>query len=628
MKSSHPELNVPLFFSITGHRDIPKDLYKSLETHLTEYFTTFNDIYKDTELFLLSALADGADRIAAKAAMSAGIEVIAVLPMPQDDYKKTFFENCGSEKEFDNLLSKTYNKERPYVLSLPKNGASNTAAEKYRALGRFFVSHSHLLIALWDGGPPKADGGTSDVVAMARFGTDWACEPAHGDKFLNVVDNCLVYWIKTPRNNTLPDEKLDCQYIQPNDIPGGICSEVIKNEEMIVSSVLPPRPAALFERIEAMNEDALKNNNQRKKTEDFRIIADGIEEDIRNGNSFYLLPNTSDISEKIKNSKKMQMMAGRYALADRLASKYQHISFFRKYMYLAFVVMSNFFLMAYLTFSTEMYLIVGYVLFLAASMLWFWHTVKRKRRMYHFRFLEYRQLAEVMRVYYYWALLGMMPSSSDIFREYVREPTDWVRSVMISWSMDLLLTSDDTRLSDTDKASVLKDAWVDDQLAYHTRKRNTNAKRIGGLSVGERLLLLLSAGVSVAIMGINFITPDIVDLEVIGIGVASVLIILSVAMFMTNIISRAMSTVRTSYIHGGSPSEIDLKLRMFEVASKRLERTLCQRNESNELTAFAFAKCEQIYYELGLLSIDECNEWAEAHIVKDMPVLVMPGKSL
>ena len=627
MKSSYPELNVPLFFSVTGHRDIPKDLYKPLETHLTEYFATFNEMYENTEVFLLSALADGADRIVAKAAMNAGIEVIAVLPMPKDDYKRTFFENCGSDEEFEDLLSGTYNKDHPYVLPKLENGTSDLA-EQYRRLGRFFVSHSHVLIALWDGRSPKADGGTSDVVAMARFGTDWSCKPAQEDKPLNVVDSCLVYWIKAPRNDVPSDWKLECQYIQPNNVPGCICSNIVENEEMTISSALPYYSAALFKRIEAMNEDSLENNNQRKKTEDFRIIADGVQKDVENRCSFYLLPDNSDVSEKIKDSKKMRVMAGRYALADRLAGKYQRISFFRKYVYLAFVVLSNFFLMAYLTFSTEMYLIVGYVLFLTASMLWFWHTVKRRRRLYHFRFLEYRQLAEIMRVYYYWALLGITPSASDLFREHVREPTNWVRNVMIGWTMDLLLTTDDTGLSDTEKASIAKDAWVEDQRCYHSRKRNTNAKRIGGLSAGERLLLLLSAGASVAIMSINFITPNIVDLEKIGVGIASTLILLSVAVFMTNIISRAMSTVRTSYIHGGSPSEIDLKLKMFEVASKRLERTLCQRDESGELSASASTRCEQIYYELGLLSIEECNEWAESHVVKDMPVLVMPGKSL
>ena len=295
MDYPHPELNVPILFSVTGHRDIPKELHESLNKHLEGYFKMFSDAYSNTRIVLMSALADGGDRIVAKAAINAGIDVMAVLPMPQDVYERTFYENVGSVEEFRDLLSKC--RSGVHVLPSEIDPERINEEEQYRELGKFFVMHSHVLIALWDGKPPKMDGGTADVVAMARFGVDWGSgsKCGHGmcDDHLDMVDNRLVYCIKTPRKEAPAGWKLESRFILPIEIPGDIGPVPnIEEQKEDISEELPKAYHSTFERINAMNLDALLKNNQRKtrrREGDRRIMAEGVREDLEAKDTFYLL---------------------------------------------------------------------------------------------------------------------------------------------------------------------------------------------------------------------------------------------------------------------------------------------------------------------------------------------------
>jgi hypothetical protein len=51
------------------------------------------------------------------------------------------------------------------VITLPPKG-TRTAA--YSDAGRYVVDHADIVIALWDGGPPRGEGGTAEIVAYAR----------------------------------------------------------------------------------------------------------------------------------------------------------------------------------------------------------------------------------------------------------------------------------------------------------------------------------------------------------------------------------------------------------------------------------------------------------------------------
>jgi len=111
-------------------------------------------------LLFVSPLADGADQIAAEIALRLGFELHAVLPFDRDRYRADLSDEDGRVR-FDALLSRA-----TCVLELP--GESSHHLESYVMAGRATVAHCDLLIAVWDGLPPRGRGGTGEVVRLAH----------------------------------------------------------------------------------------------------------------------------------------------------------------------------------------------------------------------------------------------------------------------------------------------------------------------------------------------------------------------------------------------------------------------------------------------------------------------------
>jgi hypothetical protein len=123
-------------------------------------------LYRDEPplLTLHSALAEGADRIGAQAALaSSRWQLHAVLPYSAEEYRRDF-EGAGAGKdaprEFLRLLEHA---EHVTVL----DGRPGTW-EAYVPLARTLVESADLVIAVWDGRAASGPGGTGNVVRMAR----------------------------------------------------------------------------------------------------------------------------------------------------------------------------------------------------------------------------------------------------------------------------------------------------------------------------------------------------------------------------------------------------------------------------------------------------------------------------
>lgn len=129
------------------------------------------------ELTLVSSLADGADTIAAKAALALGYALDAPLPFAQPDYEKDFSAVAVDEhtpaplQEFRALVKKARS-----VLPLPgqRRSAADTDGQgalrqnrAYEAVGFTVLSQADILLAVWDGKPPRGRGGTAQMVAEA-----------------------------------------------------------------------------------------------------------------------------------------------------------------------------------------------------------------------------------------------------------------------------------------------------------------------------------------------------------------------------------------------------------------------------------------------------------------------------
>jgi len=118
-------------------------------------------------LSFISPLAEGADRLAAQAAHHAGYALLVPMPFVQDDYE-TDFKTKASIEEFRMMLGWAGEDrlELDGGRDQPAQGRYDEA-RSYEAVGRFIVRNCDLLIAIWDGRPPRGRGGTFDTVRFA-----------------------------------------------------------------------------------------------------------------------------------------------------------------------------------------------------------------------------------------------------------------------------------------------------------------------------------------------------------------------------------------------------------------------------------------------------------------------------
>src|SRR5882724_11887194 len=79
-----------LVLGVTGHRDIRPEDTRKLEATFRKSIRDLQDSYPSTPLSLITALADGADRLAAHVAIEMGIRLIVPLPLPRDEYERDF----------------------------------------------------------------------------------------------------------------------------------------------------------------------------------------------------------------------------------------------------------------------------------------------------------------------------------------------------------------------------------------------------------------------------------------------------------------------------------------------------------------------------------------------------------
>lgn len=114
------------------------------------------------EMTLITALAEGADRIAAASAMQTGMKIHALLPFPRDAYEADF-QSAASKETFHTFL-----KHAAKITELPaRRGTPGDDARAYAACGEKMIGMCDLLIAVWDGQDGRGAGGTNDVISMA-----------------------------------------------------------------------------------------------------------------------------------------------------------------------------------------------------------------------------------------------------------------------------------------------------------------------------------------------------------------------------------------------------------------------------------------------------------------------------
>ena len=149
---------------VTGHRPnrMPESQWDRIKRDLATVMAELETIYKDRRPILLSGIAEGADRLAAFAALGRGWSLRSILAFHRTRFEADFPQPFAIG-EFRALLAASEAAEEP------RKGAQVRRPEDgYDAVARRLVASSDVLIAVWDGEGSRGKGGTVDVIEQAH----------------------------------------------------------------------------------------------------------------------------------------------------------------------------------------------------------------------------------------------------------------------------------------------------------------------------------------------------------------------------------------------------------------------------------------------------------------------------
>jgi hypothetical protein len=143
---------------VTGHRLLTD--VKKIETGIAEALRVIEHIFPGERLAVISALAEGADRLVVHQVLSrAHSRLIVPLPLPEAEYLNDF-ATAESKQKFFTLFNRA---EEVIELS-----PAPSREESYEASGKYILNHCDVLITVWDGQGAQGLGGTGGIVAEAR----------------------------------------------------------------------------------------------------------------------------------------------------------------------------------------------------------------------------------------------------------------------------------------------------------------------------------------------------------------------------------------------------------------------------------------------------------------------------
>jgi hypothetical protein len=434
---------LPLVIGVTGHRDLRGEDREALEERVQEIFTEMRTRYPHLPLVLLSPLAEGADRLVARVALKNGTRLIVPLPMPQDLYEMDF-EVPASRAEFNELLQQAAS-----CFALPMNGTTEEGVrsqgearnERYALVGAYIAHHSQILVALWDGASADAVGGTAQIVRFKLEGVPERYVPPDSARHpLDPEESGPVYHIVTPRLS--------------NPQPVGRALTLVKRfpQSYASDAVAQATYDRLYARMETFNRDALRYASRLAAT--------------REASKGYVLPK----QEAEALSAPLMYLLDCYAVVDALAVHFQHLTqrTLVGLLIMVFCAAISFEISSWLPDQRWIQAVYLGVLLLAfAWYLW------AKRRDYQNKYLDYRALAEGLRVQLFWRLAGLRDTVADHYLRRQRSELDWIRHAIRCWNLPAEIADEGLGATEAlalaDRMRLVLAHWVQDQYAYFVR---------------------------------------------------------------------------------------------------------------------------------------------------------------
>ena len=417
------EQSIPIVVGVSGHRALRAEDHDTLYAAVTRELNKLKERCPHSPLVLLTSLAEGGDLLCADAAAALNIPIVAALPMERGQFTQNFSE--ADRARFDAHCAKA-----EAVFVTPWTEPSPAKPDKdflYRQNGIYVSAHSHILLALWDGDETLWDGcGTAAAVAFSLRG---AYRPKSGVA-LRSADNAAVLHIMTPRAGAT----------------GAAGEARMLGNEAALDDILA-------------------------RTDEFNRLAAGTNAAGR------LLP------EHEPNNAVLDRLEVLYHAADALS-----LSFAKKYRrVLALLAAASTVVAAAFLLYDEVGL--SWMLFFCGAMLlgaWACRRYAVKSDC-HRRYIEYRALAEGLRVQAFLRYAGSALEAAKLF--------SWTQQTETAWVMDVLCAL--TVGQAPHRKHDVRACWAEEQRAYHQSAKKKALRK----SLRSDRIVSIALVVSVALYG-------------------------------------------------------------------------------------------------------------------------------
>ena len=395
-------VEIPLVIGVTGHRDLVLEEYGVIKGLVRDFLLELQRSYPQLPLLIMTPLAEGADRLAAEVAHELGIPTVVLLPMPRQIYQSDF--SGDSLIEFHSLMEHSEVVELPLLEGVSADSVAKPGLQRdqqYAQLGAYLAAHSHILLAIWDGKPSTAPGGTGHVIQFHQH--DVIELLAEGQRRTPIDfsedESDLVYHIVCSRQ----EDGAPIAPLQPGETYWCTRDDITPRTQF-----MPERYQVVFQRMGEFSLDLSKPAD-----------SDGFEQLLDSEQLSQCSPGSGEIAEL-------------FAKVDHLAQRYQKFAVLSLKAAFVSMVFAGLCFIVYADMPEQELMIYPYLLFVVAVLVISY--VDRKRG-WNRKHLDYRVLAEGLRVQCFWSLAGvLMANPSRFSHDSLLKRQDlelgWIRNIM------------------------------------------------------------------------------------------------------------------------------------------------------------------------------------------------------
>ena len=551
----------PLVLGVTSHRNLVAAEIEPVRRRVRETLARLAGEFPGTPLVVLSALAEGGDQLVAQEALAAGARVIAPLPLPPDLYLDDFADAAARET-FEALCRRADLVPLPMLAGNSRDSVGPPGAARdrqYAQAGIYIASHCHLLLAIWDGRDSDRLGGTAQVVKYYLSGTMPGLieRRRNARHVLGGGDERLLLHIV-------------CSRVEVDGAPAaGLLplQAYWRTTDRAVAAELgmPLEFRLAFARMAEFNADAAK----------------------------YAAAIPGAPIEPGAGAQASVPIDRLFRAADWLAIHFQKRVLLAMRLTYTLAALMGIAFMCYSDLPAQDYMIFVFLLLFAVGA---FVSVLARRRGWHRKYLDYRALAEGLRVQSYWRRAGISVTGDpefahDNFLQKQDVELGWIRNVMRSASLD---AGRPPQPPDAGALAAVIREWVGEsgasgQLHYYERRA---AERARLHRVTETLgAISLWIGIGISVFLALFVLSLSQDAKTMLVAVMAVVSI--------------VAAVREAYAYRKADKELikqyRFMARIFAGARAALDRTGDP------------AMQREILHELGETALAEHAEWTLMH---------------